>query len=56
MKSRLALWAGLEDFMVDEHPRATTSESLAKLPTVFKKDGTITAANASVSRDSACPS
>ncbi|KAK7098743.1 3-ketoacyl-CoA thiolase, mitochondrial-like [Littorina saxatilis] len=38
---------GLEDFAVDEHPRPTTKESLAKLPTVFKKDGTITAGNAS---------
>lgn len=36
------LWA------VDEHPRPqTTMESLAKLPTVFKKGGTVTAGNAS---------
>ena len=34
----------------DEHPRPeVTLESLAKLPTVFKKGGTVTAANASVS-------
>jgi acetyl-CoA acetyltransferase family protein len=32
----------------DEHPRPqTTMETLAKLPTVFKKDGVITAGNAS---------
>ncbi|EPQ26910.1 uncharacterized protein PFL1_05545 [Pseudozyma flocculosa PF-1] len=37
-----------ETFSVDEHPRAkTTIESLAKLPSVFKKDGTVTAGNAS---------
>lgn len=33
----------------DEHPRPqTTLEQMAKLPTVFKKGGTVTAANASV--------
>lgn len=33
---------------VDEHPRPqSTLESLAKLPAVFKKDGTVTAGNAS---------
>ena len=31
----------------DEHPRSVTAESLAKLPPVFKKDGTVTAGNAS---------
>ena len=32
----------------DEHPRpATTLEQLAKLPPVFKKDGVVTAGNAS---------
>jgi acetyl-CoA acyltransferase 2 len=32
----------------DEHPRGkTTIESLAKLPSVFKKNGTVTAGNAS---------
>ncbi len=37
-----------ESFAVDEHPRPkTTIESLAKLPSVFKKDGTVTAGNAS---------
>lgn len=35
-------------FDTDEHPRADISiESLAKLPPVFKKDGTVTAGNAS---------
>ncbi|KAK7477197.1 hypothetical protein BaRGS_00031582, partial [Batillaria attramentaria] len=38
---------GEEDFAVDEHPRAATLEGLAKLPPVFKKNGTITAGNAS---------
>ena len=34
----------------DEHPRPdVTLESLGKLPTVFKKGGTVTAGNASVS-------
>jgi acetyl-CoA acyltransferase 2 len=37
-----------EIFEVDEHPKpATTMEMLAKLPTVFKKGGTVTAGNAS---------
>ena len=31
----------------DEHPRSVTAESLAKLPAVFKKNGVITAGNAS---------
>lgn len=34
-------------FDTDEHPRASTVESLAKLRPVFKKDGVITAGNAS---------
>ena len=35
-------------FATDEHPRAqTTMETLAKLPPVFKKDGVVTAGNAS---------
>ncbi|KAL8565362.1 3-ketoacyl-CoA thiolase, mitochondrial [Nucella lapillus] len=38
---------GLEEFSVDEHPRLTGMEGLAKLPTIFKKEGTITAGNAS---------
>lgn len=37
-----------ESFTTDEHPRGkATIESLAKLPSVFKKDGTVTAGNAS---------
>jgi acetyl-CoA acetyltransferase len=39
---------GPELFRVDEHPRPqSTIESMAKLPAVFKKDGTVTAGNAS---------
>jgi acetyl-CoA acetyltransferase family protein len=39
---------GEEAFARDEHPRPeTTIETLAKLPPVFKKDGTVTAGNAS---------
>jgi acetyl-CoA acetyltransferase family protein len=38
---------GEVDFAVDEHPRASTPEQLAKLPPVFKKDGFVTAGNAS---------
>lgn len=39
---------GTVRFAQDEHPRPqTTMETLAKLPTVFKKDGVITAGNAS---------
>jgi acetyl-CoA acyltransferase 2 len=34
-------------FSVDEHPRKTTAETLAKLAPVFKKDGFVTAGNAS---------
>lgn len=34
---------------VDEHPKPkTTLETLGKLPTVFKKDGVVTAGSASV--------
>ena len=39
---------------VDEHPRAgTTVEKLAKLPTPFRKDGTVTAGNSSGVNDGA---
>ena len=38
---------GVISFEVDEHPRASTAERLAKLPPVFKKDGQVTAGNAS---------
>lgn len=34
-------------FDTDEHPRATDRETLAKLPTVFRKGGTVTPGNAS---------
>lgn len=34
-------------FAVDEHPRQTSLEGLAKLSPVFKKDGVVTAGNAS---------
>ncbi|MFV0474096.1 MAG: 3-oxoadipyl-CoA thiolase [Pikeienuella sp.] len=37
----------------DEHPRATTLEKLAALPTPFRKDGTVTAGNASGVNDGA---
>ena len=41
-------------FDTDEHPRENTSiESLAKLPPVFQKDGTVTAGNASGINDCA---
>ncbi len=39
---------------VDEHPRATTSEALAKLGTPFREGGTVTAGNASGVNDGAC--
>src|SRR6202000_824466 len=39
----------------DEHPRAeTTLEQLAKLPTPFRANGTLTAGNASGVNDGAC--
>ena len=38
---------GTTSFEVDEHPRPSSPESLAKLPAVFKKDGTVSAGNAS---------
>ncbi len=37
----------------DEHPRATTLEALAKLAAPFRKDGTVTAGNASGVNDGA---
>jgi acetyl-CoA C-acetyltransferase len=40
-------------FDTDEHPKATTIEALAGLRTVFKKDGTVTAGNASGINDGA---
>jgi len=40
-------------FDTDEHPRETSLELLAKLPPVFKKEGTVTAGNASGITDAA---
>jgi len=40
-------------FDTDEHPRETSMEALAKLPAVFKKDGAVTAGNASGITDGA---
>jgi 3-oxoadipyl-CoA thiolase len=40
-------------FSVDEHPRETTIESLAKLKPAFQKNGTVTAGNASGLNDGA---
>lgn len=46
---------GVASMAQDEHPRPqTTLEQMAKLPTVFKKGGTVTAANASVSLHKLC--
>ncbi|KAB0379093.1 hypothetical protein FD755_010671 [Muntiacus reevesi] len=45
---------GKETMQVDEHPRPqTTMEQLNKLPPVFKKEGTVTAGNASGVSDGA---
>lgn len=45
---------GVEEMKVDEYPRPeTTLEQMAKLPTVFKKNGTVTAATASGISDGA---
>ncbi len=44
---------GIKRFEVDEHPRQTSLEAMAKLSPVFKKDGTITAANSSGITDGA---
>ena len=42
--AQLVTVGGIE---ADEHPRATTLEKLASLKTVFRKEGTVTAGNAS---------
>ena len=44
---------GVTVFDTDEHPKATTIEALSGLRTVFKKDGTVTAGNASGINDGA---
>jgi acetyl-CoA acyltransferase 2 len=41
------------EMTVDEHPRQTTREALAKLPSIFKKNGTVTAGTASGISDGA---
>ncbi|MCK8483394.1 acetyl-CoA C-acyltransferase family protein [Aliiroseovarius sp. S2029] len=41
------------EFARDEHPKPTTAEALAGLRTVFQKDGTVTAGNASGINDGA---
>ncbi|KAL5006384.1 hypothetical protein ScPMuIL_012899 [Solemya velum] len=44
---------GPESFKVDEHPRLVSLEAMKTLPTVFKKNGTVTAATASGVNDGA---
>ena len=41
------------DFFTDEHPKVTTTETLAGLRAVFEKDGSVTAGNASGLNDGA---
>ena len=41
------------EFATDEHPKATTAEALAGLRPAFRKDGTVTAGNASGLNDGA---
>jgi len=41
------------EFKVDEHPKATSAEALAGLRPAFRKDGTVTAGNASGINDGA---
>jgi acetyl-CoA C-acetyltransferase len=43
----------VKPFDTDEHPRETSMEALARLPAVFKKDGAVTAGNASGITDGA---
>ncbi|HOX43529.1 MAG TPA: acetyl-CoA C-acetyltransferase [Myxococcota bacterium] len=49
----LASKKGPAAFDTDEHPRETSLEALAKLKPAFKKDGTVTAGNASGLNDGA---
>ena len=44
---------GVKLFSVDEHPRATSLEQLATMKPAFKKDGSVTAGNASGLNDGA---
>ena len=41
------------DFVIDEHPKPTTTETLAGLRAVFEKEGSVTAGNASGLNDGA---
>lgn len=41
------------EFSTDEHPRATTAQALAGLPTIFQENGSVTAGNASGINDGA---
>ncbi len=43
-----------KEFSADEHPRPSTLKGLSKLGTPFKKDGSVTAGNASGINDGAC--
>ena len=48
--SSLIALTGVQEMSVDEHPKPKTdAASLAKLPPVFAKEGTVTAGTASVS-------
>ena len=42
------------NFNIDEHPREINLEGLTRLKPVFKKDGTVTAGNASGINDCSC--
>ncbi|MFD4819737.1 thiolase family protein [Peribacillus butanolivorans] len=44
---------GITVFATDEHPRETSMEKLAKLPSVFKEGGTVTPGNSSGRNDGA---
>ncbi|MFJ8259543.1 thiolase family protein [Peribacillus asahii] len=44
---------GITVFEIDEHPRETSMEKLAKLPAVFKEEGTVTPGNSSGRNDGA---
>ena len=49
------MWGTVKNVSEDEHIRAdTTIEALAKLPTPFRKNGTVTAGNASGINDGSC--
>jgi acetyl-CoA C-acetyltransferase len=49
----IAVKRDIVDFITDEHPKATTAKVLAGLRTVFQKNGTVTAGNASGINDGA---